>query len=72
VTLRRISLPDSIGPEYLGLREERWQRGFGTDYWVETWVRKGRYLVNLRVQKDREAPAKTPAVGLTRATLRLL
>jgi hypothetical protein len=43
----------------------------GKDLFVQTWVRKGRYLVNVAVERDRKAPAAKPAYRLSRTAARI-
>ncbi len=43
----------------------------GNDRFVQTWVRKGRYLVNVAVERDRKAPAAKPAYRLSRTAARI-
>jgi len=40
------------------------------DYFVEVWVRKGRYLINAGAQTDRENPALKPVLSLAGVDLR--
>lgn len=70
VTYRRVPMPRLGGlDDRLAYRRTTDQAGLGLDYSAEAWVRRGRVLVDARVQRDPSAPALRPLFGLTRAAL---
>lgn len=71
VRSREVAIP-TLGDARVAHRELRKQATGSNrrDYFVEVWVREGRYLLNAGAQTDRETPALRPVLSLAGVTLR--
>lgn len=70
-TYRRLEMP-RYGRARLGFRMVREDANTGADWFAETWVLRGRHLVNVRLQHDLRAPAAKPLLSITRKAVNAL
>lgn len=68
-TLSHLRMPRT-GSESLAYRLTVHAPDIHKDRFVQTWVHRGRYLVNVAVERDRTAPAAKPAYRLSRTAVR--
>ena len=69
VTYTALDVPD-LAQDQFAFRYITHDVGVGRDWFISTYAREGRFLLQARVQRDRDAPAVRPAFRLARAGVR--
>lgn len=69
-TTRELRMP-RIGSDRIAVRRTHENTG-DAGYFLEIWVRRGRFIVDVTVQNDYDPPGARPAISLARAATRAI